>query len=323
MAYPFRDEQPARAATWGTWSLLLACALVFAFAQPKAMQGLTHGLTVTSSASAELEVQAFQDRWALVPCEVTHDRSITDGAACNGYPVDQPGAYATKNVWLPFFTALFLHANLLHLFGNLLFLWVFGRGLEERIGSAGVIGLFFAGGIAAFLGYVAWTPESTAPVLGASGAVAAIMGAYLVLQPRRRLLSFVYAAGVQVVYLPAWALLAFFFVSQFFTTAGTRVAWQAHVTGMVFGMAVGALWWWRDPSLAATTPGSARHRPTGSAAHSDAPTPRGDAPVDWTDVLPDRPPVAAPTTAELSGLPGAAPAGVPRVSPGRDEAARR
>lgn len=323
MAYPFRDEQPTRATTWGTWSLLLACTLVFAFAQPKAMQGLTHGLTVASDASAELEIQSFQDRWALIPCEVTHNRSITDGAACNGYPVDQPGAYADKNVWLPFVTALFLHANVLHLFGNLLFLWVFGRGLEERIGSVGVIGLFFAGGIAASLGYIVLSPESTAPVLGASGAIAAIMGAYLILQPRRRLLSFVYAAGLQVVYLPAWALLAFFFVSQFFTTAGARVAWQAHVAGMLFGMAVAALWWWRDPSLARTGSQPGEGTPSRSFAAADGPSSHADLPIHWSDVLPDRPPVAASTTTEFSGLPGAEPAGVPRGSPGRGKAAHR
>ncbi|HET8929478.1 MAG TPA: rhomboid family intramembrane serine protease [Acidimicrobiales bacterium] len=323
MAYPFRDEQPTRGTTWGTWSLLLACTLVFAFAQPKAMQGLTHGLTVASDASAELEIQSFQDRWALVPCEVTHNQSITDGAACNGYPVDQPGAYADKNVWLPFVTALFLHANVLHLFGNLLFLWVFGRGLEERIGSVGVIGLFLAGGIAAFLGYIALAPESSAPVLGASGAVAAIMGAYLVLQPRRRLLSFVYAAGIQVVYLPAWALLAFFFVSQFFTTAGTRVAWQAHVAGMVFGMAVAALWWWREPALAGTGPEPDDGARAGSSVTGGDGSSHGDLSVTWSDVLPDRPPMAVPATIEVSGLPGAAPAGVPPVPPDRGEPAHR
>lgn len=315
MAYPFRDEQPARSLAWGTWALLLACTVVFAFAQPKGMQGLTHGLTVADDATAELQIQHFQDRWALVPCEVTHARSISAGAACNGYPTDQPGAYAAKNVWFPFVTALFLHANVLHLIGNLLFLWVFGRGLEERVGGAGVVGLFFAGGIAAFLGYVALSPESTVPVLGASGAVTAIMGAFLVLQPRRRLLSFVYAAGVQVVYLPAWALLAFFFVSQFFTAEGTRVAWQAHVVGMLFGMAVGAIWWWRDPTLAGA------HR--SEAGHGDPdPAPGAPAPVgsrhpdssSWSTTLPPHPPTAAVGDPGVNALRGDGPAGALPVS---------
>jgi len=304
MAYPFRDECPNRTMAWGTWSLLLVCVAVFAFAQPKAMQGLTHGLTITDNASAELQVQHFQDRWALVPCEVTHGRSITDGAACNGYPVDQPGAYAEKNVWLPFLTAQFLHANIFHLIGNLLFLWVFGKGLEERIGGAGIIGLFLAGGIAAFLGYVAVSPESTTPVLGASGAIAAIMGAFLVLQPRRRLLSFVYAGGVQVIYLPAWALLAFFFVSQFFTTRGSQVAWQAHAAGMLFGMAVGAVWWWRDPSLAGTRSTTGPPRAVGATG-----TAAGDR-DDWPASPPLHPPSGgADLSVRRDDAPAAAPPG--------------
>ena len=75
------------------------------------------------------------------------------------------------------------------------------------------------------------------------------MGAYLVLQPSRRILSVVYAAGLQFVYLPAWAVLAFFFVSQFFTAPETRVAWESHVAGMIFGVIVAAVLCWRDPSL--------------------------------------------------------------------------
>ena len=249
MAYPLRDETPSRATTWGTWSLLAICLVVFAFLQPRAMQGLTHGFSVADHSRAELQIRAFEDRWAVIPCEITHNRSIAEGAACDGYPVDDPDAYVQKNVWVPLLTAMFLHVGISHLLGNLLFLWVFGRGLEERIGSLGVIALFLAGGIASFLGFVIVTPESMVPALGASGAIAALMGAYLVIEPRRRLLSFVYAAGVQVIYLPAWTLLGFFLVSQFFTAQGSQVAWQAHVAGMAFGMLVALILRWRIPSL--------------------------------------------------------------------------
>ena len=249
MAYPFRDERPPTQATWGTWLLLAVCLVVFAFLQPKPMQGLTRGLNIEDNSSAVIQKRHFEDRWALVPCELTHGTSIHDGASCDGYPSDTPGAYAEKNVYTPLLSALFLHDNLLHLLGNLLFLWVFGRGLERRIGATGVLALFVAGGVAASLGYVMVNPESTTPMLGASGAIAALMGAYLVLQPSRRILSVVYAAGLQFVYLPAWAVLAFFFVSQFFTAPETRVAWEAHVAGMIFGVIVAAVLCWRDPSL--------------------------------------------------------------------------
>ena len=279
MAYPIRDERPSRGTTWATWGLIGLCVFVFAFVQPKPMQGITRGRTFTQQSDADLQIRHFTDRWALVPCEVTHGKSIAAGAACDGYPVDDPGAYVAKNVWLPLLTALFLHENIWHLLSNMLFLWIFGRGLEQRVGTAGTLGLFVAGGIASFLGYVALNPESMNPLLGASGAIAAFMGAYLVLLPERRVLSFVYAAGLQVVYLPAWSVLAFFFVSQFFTSAGSRVAWQAHVTGMFFGAAVGFLWKWRDPSL--------RHETATTVLEPSDPTPRPDA---WPSLPPSSPP---------------------------------
>lgn len=249
MALPFHDARAPSAISLGTWGLIAMCIFVFAFLQPKPMQGLTHGLSLQDASEAEIQVRHFQDRWALVPCELTHLRSIAQGAACNGYPSDEPTNYVDKNVITPVFTSLFLHATVLHLISNLLFLWLFGRILEERIGGIGVVALFVAGGIAASLAYVAVNPESMVPVLGASGAIAALMGAVLILEPRRKILSLVYAAGVQVIYLPTWAVLAFFFVSQFFTAPGAQVAWQAHVGGMVFGMIVASIWAWRDPLL--------------------------------------------------------------------------
>lgn len=289
MAYPLRDEQPVRGSTWGTWVLLTACVCTFAFLQPAVMQRPTPS-ALRDFTTADLQIRAFQDRWGMVPCEITHGRSIAEGAACNGYPVDEPESYTDKNVWLPLFTAMFLHAGLAHLLGNLLFLWVFGRALEARIGGVGVIALFLAGGLAAFLGYVAVVPEGTSPVLGASGAVAAVMGAYLVLQPARRVLGFVYAAGLQVIYLPAWALLGFFLVSQFFTmqTPWSQVAWQAHVAGMVFGIVVAAVWRHFDPTLGSS---DAERSPLEPAAVAAAPTvPPLTGPPEW----PSHPPVASP-----------------------------
>ena len=234
---------------WATWGLLTVCMVVFGFMQPKPMQGLSHGLNLTDNSRALLQVQAFQDRYGLVPCEITHGRSMTNGAACDGYPVDHPENYPTKNVYLPLLTVLFLHGSLAHLLGNMLFLWVFGRGVEERLGWLATLALFVAGGIAASLGFVALHPESTEPLIGASGAIAALMGVYLVLQPRRRILSIIYSAGLQFVYLPAWAVLAFFFAEQFFIDPTQHVAWEAHVAGLAFGAIVALFVAWRWPTL--------------------------------------------------------------------------
>lgn len=248
MALPFHDGDAPRNIMWATWYLIIICLCAYAFVQPKPMQGLTRGFTIESQAQAELDVRAFIDRVGLVPCEVTHGKSIAAGAACDGYPTDTPEAYADKNPYMPFLTAMVTHGSLMHLFGNLLFLWLFGRGVEQRLGGGPVIALFVAGGIAASLAFVGMHPESTTPMVGASGAIAALMGAYLVLLPRRKILAMVYAVGLQWVYLPAWALLGLFFTEQFFINPSEQVAWEAHVAGMVFGAAVAGIVAWRNPS---------------------------------------------------------------------------
>lgn len=272
---------------WATWGLIIACMVVFGFLQPKPMQGLVHGLSIESNSKAQLQVRAFEDRFALVPCEVTHGRSVHDGAACGGFPVDQPENYAEKNVYLPMLTALFLHGSFLHLFGNMLFLWVFGRGVEERLGGRGVLALFLAGGVAASLGYIAFHPESTEPMLGASGAIAALMGAYLVLQPRRRILSMIYSAGLQFVYLPAWAVLAFFFAEQFFIDPAQQVAWEAHVCGMAFGAVVALIAARRLPSL--------RDRRPAASPRSTAAPGAVELPLEAISAWPSTPPASPPS----------------------------
>ena len=237
MALPLRDDTPNLAPTWATWGLMLACVVIYLFLQPSPLQQRA-GRTIEQRSIAYTQVEHYVDRWGVVPCEVTHQRSIHDGAACNGYPVDEPQNYPAKSVVASLFTAMFLHGSVAHLAGNMLFLWVFGRAVEQRIGHAGLLAFFVAGGLAASIGYIAVKPESVEPLVGASGAIAAVMGAYLVFRPRRRILSVFYAAGLQVVYLPAWAVLGLFLVTQFFTPGSSRVAWQAHVAGMVFGALV-------------------------------------------------------------------------------------
>lgn len=219
---------------------MATCIVVFLFVQPSAFQRGNRG-TFEEQIAAHNSAQGFVDRWGIVPCEITHLRSMRDGAPCNGYPLDHPERYPTKSVLLPLLAHQFLHGGVAHLLGNMLFLWVFTRALEERLGSPTVLALFLLGGLVAALGFVGLHTESTQPMLGASGSIAAIMGAYLVLRPRQRILSIVYLAGIQVVYLPAWAILGLFFATQFFTPGDANTAWEAHVIGMVFGAITGLL----------------------------------------------------------------------------------
>lgn len=238
MAFPLRDDSSNGSAPWATWALMAACVIVFLFLQPSVFQRGA-GDNISERSAAYLSAQHFANEWGLVPCEVSHLRSMHDGAACNGYASDHPERYPAKQPLVPLVAHLFLHGSVLHLAGNMLFLWVFGRAVEERLGAGSLLLLFLLGGLVAALGYVGLHSESTQPLVGASGAIAAVMGAYLVLRPRERILSIVYAAGLQVVYLPAWAILGLFFVTQFFTPGQDGVAWEAHVVGMVFGAVTG------------------------------------------------------------------------------------
>ena len=133
----------------------------------------------------------------------------------------------------------FLHAGFLHIIGNMLFLWVFGNNIEDYLGKIKFVLFYLAAGIAAGFAHVVTNLEGVnalIPAVGASGAVAGVMGGYIVLFPRARVntllpLFFIWT----VVQLSAWVVLGIWFVLQFFTNPNEGVAWMAHVGGFVFG----------------------------------------------------------------------------------------
>jgi membrane associated rhomboid family serine protease len=143
-------------------------------------------------------------------------------------------------------TSMFLHGSWSHVIGNMWYLWIFGDNVEDRVGHGRFIAFYLLCGIAAALGQVAVDPTSTLPTIGASGAIAGVMGAYFVLYPHSRVLTLVpFIFLMQVVELPAILLLGFWFLMQLFsagtiamTTAsrGGGVAFAAHVIGFVAGM---------------------------------------------------------------------------------------
>ena len=136
----------------------------------------------------------------------------------------------------------FLHAGFLHIIGNMLFLWVFGNNVEDFLGPIKYLAFYLVGGIAAALAHIFTHLDSVAPTVGASGAVAAVMGAYLVLFPRARVTTLVFIFFfVTFIELSAFAVLGIWFVFQFLTgvqevSGATSVAWMAHVGGFVFGV---------------------------------------------------------------------------------------
>jgi len=237
MAVPLRDDSPRRQVPWVVLALIGLNVAVFLFLQPASLQ---RGAADTASLSAEQdrELSEHFSAWGAVPCEIRAMESRSDGARCTS-DAARP-IIDDKPVPLSLLSAMFLHGSLAHLALNMLFLWVFGAAVEDRFGPGPFLGLYLVGGVLGTLAYVAVNSGSAAPVVGASGAISAAMGAFLVIGPRRRILSFVAPLPLVVLTLPAWALLAPYLVSQLVTPDDTAVAWQAHVGGMVAGF-VGAL----------------------------------------------------------------------------------
>ncbi len=143
----------------------------------------------------------------------------------------------------PLITSTFLHGGLLHLLGNMLYLWVFGDNVEDRLGHGGYLLFYLAAGAAGSIAHIISNPQSTIPTIGASGAIAGILGAYLLFFPRARVLTLIpIAFFITTAYVPAPLFLFIWFILQVinvsFTglTAGAQtVAWWAHIGGFVFG----------------------------------------------------------------------------------------
>ena len=142
-------------------------------------------------------------------------------------------------------TSMFLHGGWSHVLGNMWYLWIFGDNVEDRFGHAGFLAFYLAGGVTSAVMHVAIYPGSPIPTVGASGAIAGVLGAYAVLYPRARVVTLVpIVFFLQIVSLPALLVLGLWFVFQFFSGAfalggaGGGVAWWAHVWGFIFGMAV-------------------------------------------------------------------------------------
>jgi len=144
-------------------------------------------------------------------------------------------------------TSMFLHGSWMHVIGNMWYLWIFGDNVEDRVGHGRFIIFYLLCGIAAALGQVVIDPASTLPTIGASGAIAGIMGAYFVLYPRSRVLTLIpLVIFWEVIELPATMLLGFWFLMQLFSagaiavtsaTGGGGVAFMAHVAGFLCGAA--------------------------------------------------------------------------------------
>ena len=203
--FPLRDHNPSTATPIITYGLIALNIGVFL---------ATYGYLGTDAKAA-----SFLANWAMVPRDV-----------------------ATGQNYAGLVTAMFLHGGWLHLAGNLLFLWIFGDNLEDELGHVGYLGYYLACGVGAGLIQVWADPASPVPTVGASGAIAGILGGYLLLFPRAKVdVLFIFVVFFRIFSISAWAVLGVWFALQLFNgSTGTDdgVAYWEHIGGFVLGMAL-------------------------------------------------------------------------------------
>ncbi|HEY1595746.1 MAG TPA: rhomboid family intramembrane serine protease [Thermoleophilaceae bacterium] len=248
---PIKDNIPTRRFPVLTVALIVINVIVYLFLQHG---GITHGPTDSSVI-----------RYGLIPYEVTHPgkhcedvshKLVGDAAtnervdvACQGdqYITDSGAPYTPKpgpqpSTWLTMFTSIFMHGGLLHIAGNMLFLWIFGNNIEDSMSRWRFVIFYLLGGLVANLAQVFVGPGSTAPGIGASGAIAAVLGGYALLYPRARVITAVILIFfITLLDLPALVVLGGWFLLQVLDAAlnsplGGGVAFFAHIGGFVFGL---------------------------------------------------------------------------------------
>ncbi len=207
---PLRDDAPRSTTPFVNYFLITLNVLVFLFE-------LTLGPRATTR---------FETQFAFIP---SHVDLWLKGAAPAGYAI------------LPVFTSMFLHAGWMHLIGNMLFLYIFGDNVEDRLGHFRYLITYLLCGLGASLTHLLFNLHSRVPTVGASGAIAGVLGAYFLLFPSARVLTWF---GFFVLWLPAWLVLGYWFVLQFLTGAADTisnsradpVAVWAHVGGFITGL---------------------------------------------------------------------------------------
>ena len=222
--FPLKDDLPAHAAPVMTVSIITMNVLVFLY-QMALQLGIS--IEVDNPPHAIETARAFMLEFGLVPCR------LTDLCA---YPEDLPSPIFT------IFSSMFLHGGFFHIGGNMLYLWIFGNNVEDTLGHARFAVFYLLSGVAAAATQVLAAPASEIPMIGASGAVSGVLGAYLLLFPHARVLTLViFGFFWRLVSIPAVVVLGFWIVLQILNGLGSfgeagAVAWFAHIGGFFAGM---------------------------------------------------------------------------------------
>ncbi len=218
---PIGDSLRARTFPYVNIAIIIACFLVFLY-----------------EVAFESNIDRLFFDWAVVPAELTDY-------------LGNPGDHPLRVLFTPI-TAMFLHGGWFHIMGNMIFLWVFGDNVEDALGHFRYLAFYLLCGIAAAAAQVWIDPNSPVPMLGASGAIAGVLGAYLVLYPRATIAALIMPFFFWTAYVPAFVLIGFWFLIQVFNGvasigyavgASEGVAWWAHVGGFLAGLLL--LWFFR------------------------------------------------------------------------------
>lgn len=212
--FPIRDHNPSQRTPYVTYALILMNVLVYLIELPYMAD--------------DFRISAFFDDWALIPA------AVSSGENLHGVV-----------------TSMFLHASVMHIAGNMLFLWIFGDNLEDQMGHIGFLIFYLASGIAAAMTHIGADPTSAVPTVGASGAVAGVMGGYLLLFPRAKVdILLILVVFFRVFSVPAFVMLGLWFGLQIFgglgtPTEGGGVAYWAHAGGFIAGLVLTIPVWMR------------------------------------------------------------------------------
>jgi membrane associated rhomboid family serine protease len=218
--FPIRDVNPTRIRPLVTITIIAVNLAVFFLWQPQ---------------GDELAATSFAYERAAIACEMTTGEPLSEAEIVADECIEGGEAFFPgKRVFLAGLVSMFLHGGIFHLLSNMWFLWVFGNNVEEAFGSLPYLLFYLVGGVAATAAFVLSNPESTIPLVGASGAIAAVLGAYLVLFPTHRVLTWIVIIFAPV---PAVVFLGIWFFSQFGLPL-EGVAWEAHVGGFIAGVLI-------------------------------------------------------------------------------------
>jgi membrane associated rhomboid family serine protease len=234
---PIKDNIPTSRFAWVTLGLIVANFVVYFIA-------VSHGGSIISGPDIHEVV-----KYGAIPYALTHPGvhcivlTPSSGAEIACAHANVPDTIPT---WETIFTSMFMHASILHILGNMIFLWIFGNNVEDSMGPLKFLAFYILGGVVALGLQVAIAPNSTAPTLGASGAIAAVLGGYILLYPRARVFTLVIIIFfVTVIELPALVMLGIWFGEQALfgafdltnpTGSAGGVAYFAHIGGFAFGL---------------------------------------------------------------------------------------